>query len=216
MASLIQFTNNYRDCSTDAGYQFEFYCDMCGTGCMSQFKPSKYGIAGSMLRAASSFFSGASSASSAADQGKNLMRGKERDESLREAVEEAKKQFKLCKRCGHWVCEAACWNQSRNLCQRCAPDLDHELAAAQNQARAMWMQRKAFTTDMISDMDITQDGGGKKALGVSCTNCGAEVTGKFCSQCGTPAPGAKRCCTNCGTEAGPTAKFCGTCGHKIP
>ena len=35
MASLIKFTNNYRDCSTDAGYQFEFNCDGCGTGAMS-------------------------------------------------------------------------------------------------------------------------------------------------------------------------------------
>ncbi len=27
--ALIQFTRNYNDLSTDAGFQFEFYCDHC-------------------------------------------------------------------------------------------------------------------------------------------------------------------------------------------
>lgn len=29
--ALIQFTRNYHDLSTDAGFQFEFYCAECGT-----------------------------------------------------------------------------------------------------------------------------------------------------------------------------------------
>ncbi|CAG0993959.1 hypothetical protein PHYC_02454 [Phycisphaerales bacterium] len=217
MASMIQFTNNYRDCSTEAGYQFEFYCDGCGTGCMSPFKASKLGAAAGIMRAASSFFGGMGGASNVADQSKDFLRGKERDEAIREAVVEAKKQFKLCGRCGKWVCELACWNPKRNMCEACAPDLEEELASAQDKARVMWMQRKAMSEDMISDIDITQDGGKPKALAAKCTACGAELTGKFCGQCGAAAPAAdaKKFCANCGNEASGTAKFCGTCGNKL-
>jgi rRNA maturation endonuclease Nob1 len=28
--ALIQFTRNYRDDSTDRGFQFEFFCTKCG------------------------------------------------------------------------------------------------------------------------------------------------------------------------------------------
>ena len=53
---LIQFTRNHTDHSTDKGYQFEFFCDRCGNGFMSEFKPSALGMAGSALRAASNIF----------------------------------------------------------------------------------------------------------------------------------------------------------------
>jgi hypothetical protein len=36
--SLIQFTRNFTDHSTDKGYQFEFFCDRCGNGFTSEFK----------------------------------------------------------------------------------------------------------------------------------------------------------------------------------
>ena len=51
--ALIQFTKNHSDHSTDKGYQFEFFCDRCGNGFMTAFKPSITGYAGSALRAAS-------------------------------------------------------------------------------------------------------------------------------------------------------------------
>jgi hypothetical protein len=38
--ALIQFTRNHSDHSTDKGYQFEFFCDRCGNGFMSEFKAS--------------------------------------------------------------------------------------------------------------------------------------------------------------------------------
>ena len=91
--TMIQFTNNINDRSTEAGFQFEFKCDRCHTGCMSSFKPSKMGIASGVLRATGSLFSGGAAASGALNAGKDFLRGHERDEALRLAVEEAKKQF---------------------------------------------------------------------------------------------------------------------------
>ncbi len=56
--ALIQFTKNDTDHSTDKGYQFEFFCDRCGNGFMSAFKPSVTGYASSALRAAGDLFGG--------------------------------------------------------------------------------------------------------------------------------------------------------------
>ena len=49
-----------------------------------------------------------------------------------------------------------------------------------------------------------------------CPNCGAENTGKFCMECGTPKPAAPATwkCPNCGAEN--TGKFCMECGTKKP
>ena len=47
--------------------------------------------------------------------------------------------------------------------------------------------------------------------------CGATVTGKFCPECGSPAPApapAKWFCPNCGSENG--GKFCSNCGTPRP
>ena len=37
---LHSFTRNHSDLSTDAGFQFEFFCDCCGNGFKSTFVPS--------------------------------------------------------------------------------------------------------------------------------------------------------------------------------
>ena len=41
---LHAFTRNHNDLSTDAGFQFEFFCDCCGNGVKSTFaQSSTYG-----------------------------------------------------------------------------------------------------------------------------------------------------------------------------
>jgi len=54
----IQFTRNYTDQSTNQGFQFEFYCDRCGTGYRTRFQASAHGTVTSALDAARSFFGG--------------------------------------------------------------------------------------------------------------------------------------------------------------
>ncbi len=56
--ALIQFTRNHTDHSTDKGFQFEFFCDRCGNGFMSEFKSSVTGMAASALHAAGNLFGG--------------------------------------------------------------------------------------------------------------------------------------------------------------
>lgn len=49
-----------------------------------------------------------------------------------------------------------------------------------------------------------------------CTKCGTEYEGKFCPNCGEPAP-AKRYCPKCGREeTDPSATTCEACGTKLP
>lgn len=56
-------------------------------------------------------------------------------------------------------------------------------------------------------------GNSNTAGSVKCSNCGANVTGKFCSECGAPVEISKKFCSNCGKEV--SGKFCNNCGTKL-
>lgn len=207
--AMIELTRNFHDHSNDQGFQFEFLCDKCGNGHMTQFVANKMGMATSLLRAAGSIFGGAlGSAANAGDHVKDMLRGKARDEAFAQAVEEGRKHFKQCTRCGHWVCPDVCWNEKRNLCESCAPDLAEEAAAAQAQAAVEQVQAKARATDLVADVDMKQE------QLASCPHCNARVQGgKFCPSCGKPLS-SKVACAKCGTEF--TGKFCPECGTRAP
>ena len=48
--SLTAFTRNYEDNSTEAGFQFTFYCDLCHDGYKTQFIESQTYKKGSLFR----------------------------------------------------------------------------------------------------------------------------------------------------------------------
>ncbi len=49
-----------------------------------------------------------------------------------------------------------------------------------------------------------------------CPNCHAHVSGKFCPECGTKKPEAKKkFCSNCGKEVPEGTRFCPECGTKV-
>lgn len=131
--ALAEFVDNYEDLSTNRGFQFRFRCDRCGDGHVSEFQ--------TVLRIASGLF-----------------RGNARDKALTAAVEESKKRFKQCSRCGDWVCSETCWNHEAYQCEECAPDFAEELA------RVVDLRAK---------------------MGARCPTCRASVKGKFCDNCGT-------------------------------
>ncbi|HLV45263.1 MAG TPA: zinc ribbon domain-containing protein [Aggregatilineales bacterium] len=206
--SLIQFTRNFDDESTDRGFQFVFMCDRCGNGFRTRFQPSATGAVSGALDAAGSLLGGL--LYRAADAGRAVHSAaweKAHDAAFERAVQEATPHFHKCKRCGHWV-DDDCWNQPRNLCKDCAPDLQEEFSAAQVEAAVMDAREKAQSIDYVSADTF------KETIVASCPHCGAAVGGgKFCPECGKPLA-AKRFCVECGSEMQAGAKFCPECGTK--
>jgi membrane protease subunit (stomatin/prohibitin family) len=207
--ALVQFTRNHTDHSTDKGYQFEFFCDRCGNGFMSEFKPSAAGYATSFLRAAGDVFGGVfGQASAGSYEIERAIQGPGHDRAFREAVEETKPKFRQCPKCAHWVC-LTCWNQQRGLCFECAPDVETELAAAQAQSTVDQIREKVAQQDLTKDIDLTSE------AAALCPSCGARTEGaKFCPQCGKSLR-PKNECPRCGTKVEAGSRFCPECGNRM-
>jgi hypothetical protein len=206
--ALTQFTRNYVDRSSDKGYQFEFFCDKCGTGFRSSFQASKLGMAAGLLRAASSLFGGAfSGAAQSADYVKDALRGEGWDSAFKSAIEEAKPRFRQCTRCGRWVCPEVCWNDERTLCKSCAPDLAEEQSALQARLETEQLGQKLRAP-------AAEVQGNDPAAGSTCAHCNAPVASdaKFCPECGKPLT-APTACGKCGTKFTAAGKFCPQCGE---
>ena len=88
MAGYTPFTNNYRDLSDANGYQFEFVCDICGSGYRSEFERSALGSASTLISGASNVLGGLWGASNATRGAKDFMDRGARDEALKKAAEE--------------------------------------------------------------------------------------------------------------------------------
>ena len=220
--SLISFTSNHQDKSTEHGYQFEFFCDGCGNGFTSHFQENKIGMAGGFMRAASNIFGVGHELAEGANELRDSMRGKSRDTALREAVDEAKKVFKQCTRCGKWVCPEVCWNAKASQCIKCAPNLAKEFdaAVAAGQKEQIWRQARdsSLIGRTMGGFDLaapTNPATGPAAVSGAACECGAQnQSGKFCQECGKPLS-TKKFCTGCGAEAAAGAKFCAGCGGKL-
>jgi Primosomal protein N'' (replication factor Y) - superfamily II helicase len=225
---MIQFVKNYEDLSTDKGFQFKFYCDKCGNGYMSHFQTSYLGVAGSFLNAASNLLGWGHGAGHSAYEVQRAIGGTAHDKALKAAVEEGKRHFHQCLRCGKWVCPEVCWNDQANQCEECAPRYEEELASAHAQAKAEAMRRqlyeKAHNTDYSSGIDMSAGSFVQSTQAVKpseqqaaqpCMSCGHDTRGaKFCPECGTPVQ-AKPVCLKCGFEPETVTKFCPECGAKM-
>lgn len=207
--SLIQFTRNYTDRSSDKGYQFEFYCDKCGTGLRSSFQANKLGVAAGLLRAASSLFGGAlGGAAQSADYVKDALRGEGWDSAFKSAIDEAKPRFRQCTRCGKWVCPDVCWNGSRTLCKVCAPELSEEGAV---------LQARLDTEQLGQEMraaETAAQGNSNRLAHATCPHCNASVVAaaKFCPECGKSMV-LQMACAKCGAKFSGAGKFCPECGE---
>jgi DNA-directed RNA polymerase subunit M/transcription elongation factor TFIIS len=213
MSEKIQFTKNYNDLSTDKGFQFEFFCDRCGNGTRSSFKPSVTGNVSGVLNAASSLLGGVFSA--AADMGERVHSAaweRAHDAAFLEAAQELRGEFIQCPRCSSWVCKAGCWNNKRGLCKECAPDLGVEMSAAQasRSVEEVWAHAAMAEEDKKLGAENWRE-----TIRATCPKCGAALAGnvKFCPECGAAIKSASHC-TECGAKLQPGAKFCGECGAK--
>jgi hypothetical protein len=181
-------------------------------------------MAGGFLRAASGLLHSSigHELAQGADELRDSMRGRARDEAMRNAVTEAKKVFKQCTRCGKWVCPEVCWNAKASQCIKCAPNLAREFDAAVASGQKDQIWRQARDPEMIGrtmggfDLkpEVNPATGPAAASNVTCA-CGAtNQNGKFCQECGKPLV-TKKFCAGCGAEAAPAAKFCAGCGEKL-
>jgi hypothetical protein len=158
--TLIAFTKNHQDLSTDRGYQFNFYCDKCGNGFMTTFQASVVGTAGAFLRAAGSIFGGEiASAGNGAYERQRAGGGPQHDNAFKAAVEECKGHFCQCRNCGHWVCPEVCWNGQAGQCKSCAPDFETQFAAdhakAKVDAARSQLNAAAQKVDYVQNTDMS-------------------------------------------------------------
>jgi membrane protease subunit (stomatin/prohibitin family) len=212
--SKIEFTRNYSDLSTNQGFQFEFFCDRCGTGYRTHFQPSVLGKAASALDAASSLFGGVfGQAADLGERARSATWEKAHDEAFTKAMEELKPDFIQCPRCSAWVCRKSCWNSKKGLCKNCAPDLGVEMAAAQasRTVEEIWAHSKMAE----EDKEMLKEESWRAGVRATCPNCNAPLTAnvKFCPECGAKIQ-TQMHCTKCGAEISPGTKFCPECGTK--
>jgi len=207
----IQFVRNHSDLSTDRGFQFEFYCDRCGSGHRTQFETSKTGLLTEALDTAGGFLGGI--LGRAADVSQRVHSAaweKAHDAAYIRAVKEAQPNFRQCPRCAQWVCLELCWNETRGLCKECAPDLAVEMSAMQAEAAvdAAREQVQVAERERVTKKDFDQ------VIRATCPACGKPVgSGKFCAHCGA-ALAADKFCSECGSQVPAGVKFCPECGSK--
>lgn len=219
--SLKAFTRNYADNSTEAGFEFTFFCDLCNDGFKSAFIESKShkkaGLLSGIGRAAyaGASLAGHGSVGWAASEGSSILSQKfegmspqwhkEHEAAFEQASNEAKQHFKRCPKCKKYVCEND-WNEEEGLCVDDAPREAVEVATAKG---------KKMVKDIEAEAENTQVFKGKiETKQTICPKCGKPAgTGKFCNNCGAPLTVAK--CKKCGATNVAGTKFCSECGAKL-
>lgn len=214
MAESIEFTRNYSDHSTQHGFQFEFFCDRCGNGHRTRFKPYSMGVVDNALDTASSLLGGIfGQASTVSNRLTEAQRERAREDAFLEAVAELKPLFVQCPRCMSWVCRKNCWSEKRGICKNCAPDLAAEMSAAQAEA-AIQKARETAQASAEDQKQLATDW--SDTVQAQCPECGEplKANAKFCSSCGAKLKTATFC-PECGAKLDGKAKFCTECGHKV-
>lgn len=130
---LKSFTRNYEDNSTDAGFQFTFYCDICSDGFKSSFiesttykKRKGTKMLGQGVSLVGSLIGGrVRDIAYSAERGGNILSErfegkspewqKEHENAFERAQNEAQQHFHRCHSCHQYVCDA-CFNEDEGLC----------------------------------------------------------------------------------------------------
>ncbi len=215
------FTRNYEDNSTEAGFQFTFYCDICNDGYKTKFIESTTYKKGGLLRGLTGAVSIGASLVGAHRVANSLERGadilserfegmspdwqREHDRAFELAQNEAKGHFHRCHKCHQWVCEAD-WNDEEGLCTECAPRAAVAMTSARANRLVEEIEEKAAASNYLKE-EVTR----KQTF---CPECGKPVgETKFCTNCGANL--ALDACPKCGVSNQPGTRFCGGCGTRL-
>lgn len=220
---LRSFTRNYEDNSTESGFQFTFYCDLCNDGFRSSFVESSTYKKRQGLRGLSQGVGvlGSLVGGRAASIGYSLGRGggilserfhdqppawhKEHEQAFERARNEALPHFHRCHGCNQYVCQV-CFNEDEGLCTKCAPRQEIYVA----KARADALRRNIDE----AGADATVWRGAIESKTTICPVCDKPAgSGSFCNNCG--AAMGRRVCSACGAENALNVSFCNNCGTKL-
>ena len=238
---LHSFTRNYEDNSTNAGFEFTFYCDICNDGFRSSFIESETYKKGKNLRGLSqglgvlgSFLGGRASSVgyrversghvlSERFEGQSPEWRKEHEQAFERAHHEAQRHFHRCHGCHLYVCDS-CFNEDEGLCTKCAPR--QEIYVAKARAEAMRQnideagaQATVWRGEIESKTTICPSCGKPAGSGKFCNNCGASMEMQECSVCGAKNSLTVRFCNNCGNNLEAPSQqvgLCGECGFQNP
>ena len=236
---LTSFTRNYEDNSTEAGFQFTFYCDICNDGFRSSFIESETHKKGKLFngigRGASTLGSllggkagrigyGADRAVDILSQkfeGRSPEWQKEHERAFEMAKNEAMRHFHRCPSCNQYVCDH-CWNEDEGLCTACAPRQEIYVAKARAEAMKRNIDEKGAAAtvwdgEIESKTTICPSCGKPAGNGKFCNNCGASMALKVCPSCGAQNAQTVNFCNNCGTNLNappPTPGKCNECGTQ--
>jgi len=214
------FTRNYEDNSTEAGFQFTFFCDICGDGYKSSFIESETygkkqkiqgfargaGILGNLL-GSNAGYAAERAGDAVADrfEERSPEWQKEHENAFNMAQNEAMQHFHRCHGCQKWVCDAD-FNEDEGMCVDCAPRQEIYVAKAKAEAMKKNIDEKAETA-RVWDGEL-------KSTTVICPQCGKPAgNGKFCNNCGASL--ALNICPSCGAENAQGVRFCGQCGASM-
>ena len=220
---LQAFTRNYQDNSTDAGFQFTFYCDICNDGYKTSFlesatykKRTGSRLLGQGISIAGSLLGGrVSNLGYAAERGTDILSQrfegqspewqKEHEQAFAQSENEAQAHFHRCPNCHKYACDQ-CWNEDEGLCTACAPRQEVYVA----HARADAMRRNIDA----AGQNATVWQGNIESKTTICPVCGKPAgTGKFCNNCGASL--ALNVCPRCGAQNAQGVHFCNNCGQDL-
>jgi hypothetical protein len=220
--ALKPFTSNYEDNSTEAGFQFTFFCDACREGYKTEFTEAKSYKKGRFFKGLGGIVGTAAQMSGRlGNLGYGIQRGsdvigerfhgmspewhKEHESVFALAQNEAMGHFHRCPRCKKYVCDND-WNEEAGLCVVEAPRESTEVAAARADKMVEDIKAKAAQTQVFT--------GKIEQRQTMCPQCGKPAgEGKFCNNCGAPLTLTK--CPQCGASLNAGARFCGECGAKM-
>lgn len=182
---------NYRDLSrtgtdSNAGFQFEFFCEQCNRTWKSAFKPYRRGQLSALMYMVTHIFDDRGGVARAGSGIAEAGAGRAREKALDDAREQAAGLYHVCPKCAVPVCDS-CWVPRENLCEKCD----------RNEA-----QRAAGLRDSPAAVS-----------GTACPNCGTPSSGRFCAECGFDMASTHKSCPGCGAMCLRQARFCTDCGH---
>lgn len=237
---MIQsFIRNYEDNSTEAGFQFTFYCDLCEDGYKSSFIESETHKKGRGLRslAQGAGVLGSLLGGRLGSLGYSLERGgsvlserfdgmspewhKEHENAFERAKNEAQQHFHRCHGCRQWVCDS-CYNEDEGLCTECAPRQEIEVAKARADAMRRNIGEVAETAvvwqgKLESKTTVCPVCGKPAGTGKFCNNCGASLALAVCPKCRAKNAQSVRFCNQCGSSmTAPASMKCPSCGSDSP